>query len=381
MKKRSHKKSGHRVIKAILWYFTLLFVLLLILTYISSRVSPLTFWPFAFLSLLFPYLLALNIILAVFWAFMKKWRFLVPLGAILIGWGHLSGLFALNDSDSIKNQAQSFKLLSYNVQNLSGNNLGIKDPDIESKILGVIKSESADIVCLQEFHAEKRPRAEYYLDSLKTLFNCQGYSYQSYRPDPEHSLDAIVTFSKFPVLQESYLIDEVKRKFAVITDLATNNGTIRVFNVHLASLYFRQEDYIFLTELDLPQEQENEIQKGLSRVIGKMKKAYQRRARQAIAIREQILASPYPVIVCGDFNDPPLSYSFNKISKEMTDAFKESGKWFGTTYHGRLPAYRIDYMLHDDEFVSSNFEIIKKKYSDHYPVKCYLALTAPNHLR
>lgn len=102
----------------------------------------------------------------------------------------------------------------------------------------------------------------------------------------------------------------------------------------------------------------------------RLKYAFKKRAHQADVLTEHIQSSPYPVIVCGDFNDTPVSYSYRKIRKDLVDAYIKSGRGIGNTYSGVFPSYRIDYILHSRDIQSVGFETIKVNYSDHYPVSC-----------
>ena len=95
------------------------------------------------------------------------------------------------------------------------------------------------------------------------------------------------------------------------------------------------------------------------------------RAHQAQVVKEHIRKSPYPVIVAGDFNDTPVSYAYRKIRKGLNDSFVNSGYGAGFTYKGNYPPNRIDYILYDNALVNSNFEIIRVRYSDHYPIIAY----------
>ena len=38
---------------------------------------------------------------------------------------------------------------------------------------------------------------------------------------------------------------------------------------------------------------------------------------------------PYPIIICGDFNDTPVSYAYQQLGDNMIDAFLESGNGIG----------------------------------------------------
>ncbi len=103
-----------------------------------------------------------------------------------------------------------------------------------------------------------------------------------------------------------------------------------------------------------------------------LKKGFVQRSKQSQVVKNHINKSPFPVIVTGDFNDTPVSYSYRKIRKGLYDSFVQSGYGAGFTYKGNYPPNRIDYILYDNVLASTNFEIIKLRYSDHYPIISYL---------
>jgi endonuclease/exonuclease/phosphatase (EEP) superfamily protein YafD len=100
----------------------------------------------------------------------------------------------------------------------------------------------------------------------------------------------------------------------------------------------------------------------------KMRDAYIKRALQADQLARHIRESPYPVIVCGDFNDTPFSYTYYKVRNHLKDAFVESGSGFGSTYHDNFPPIRIDYIFYSPSMKSLLFRDDKKGGSDHFPV-------------
>jgi len=106
-------------------------------------------------------------------------------------------------------------------------------------------------------------------------------------------------------------------------------------------------------------------------IFASLKKGFIRRALQAQVVKDNIDRSPFPVIVAGDFNDTPVSYAYRKIRKGLNDSFVNSGYGAGFTYRGNYPPNRIDYILYDKALNNSYFEILRIKYSDHYPIIAY----------
>src|SRR5207253_3238831 len=128
------------------------------------------------------------------------------------------------------------------------------------------------------------------------------------------------------------------------SDIVVGNDTFRVVNTHLESIRFKPEDYKFIENIGAESEEELN---GSINILRRMKRAYTKRAQQVSVLKNEITGSSYPVILCGDFNDTPNSYTYNVLSDGLSDSFRQSGKGFGRTYAGIFPSYRIDYILHD----------------------------------
>ncbi len=80
--------------------------------------------------------------------------------------------------------------------------------------------------------------------------------------------------------------------------------------------------------------------------------------------------SPYKIVICGDFNETPMSYNYNLFYTNYVDAFKNCSKGFGFSYAGKVPAGRIDYIFHSKELESANFIVQKQVFSDHRALSC-----------
>jgi endonuclease/exonuclease/phosphatase family metal-dependent hydrolase len=140
----------------------------------------------------------------------------------------------------------------------------------------------------------------------------------------------------------------------------------------LQSIRFGQEDYKFINQIGYNIEEENT--NGIKKILSRLKIAFTKRASQAESVAASIRNSNHPVVLCGDFNDTPSSYSYKTISENLCDAFRESGSGLGTTYAGPFPAFRIDFILHSPQIKSFEYTTISQKLSDHFPISCILNL-------
>ena len=265
----------------------------------------------------------------------------------------------------------SFKMITYNVKNLSNDNVDLIEPQIRSKIFDFLDEEDADILCLQEF-AIVHPILK--LLSIRCLiaWKCLFMPIFNILRSPAKELMPSSLFQNIPFLIRVQLKKMISIIMHIFTDLLIDDDTVRLFNIHLESVRLRHEDYNFISELDLQFEENKDIKGGSRRIFEKLKTAFARRASQVDNLSSCIIQSQHPVILCGDFNDTPNSYAYQQLTANLTDAFMESGKGFGNTYIGKLPSYRIDYILHDDHFTSWNCSRRLIKLSDHYPVTCVM---------
>jgi endonuclease/exonuclease/phosphatase family metal-dependent hydrolase len=179
----------------------------------------------------------------------------------------------------------------------------------------------------------------------------------------------IATLSRYPIVEKGVVpFDREGTNMCIYTDIDYNGKIVRVYNMHLQSLHFKQTDLEFLKSLNFSDEQ---TLAGAKNIFSRFKHAFIRREEQAKTIREHINDCPYPVVLCGDFNDTPLSYSYELLKGDLIDAFQEKGTGIGSTYNGAFPLLRIDYVLHSANLQLHYFEKKKEDLSDHYPLVAY----------
>ena len=90
---------------------------------------------------------------------------------------------------------------------------------------------------------------------------------------------------------------------------------------------------------------------------------------QANTLKQLIAASPYPTIICGDFNSLPSSYVYHTVKGDkLQDGFQTSGHGYMYTFKFFKHLLRIDYILHSPELNSTDYFSPDLTYSDHNPV-------------
>ena len=81
-----------------------------------------------------------------------------------------------------------------------------------------------------------------------------------------------------------------------------------------------------------------------------------------------------PILLAGDFNDTPVSNTYKRLSVNLIDTFSSAGRGVGTTYAGKIPLLRIDYIFADATFKVVDHQVIDSPVSDHYPIKSVIRL-------
>jgi endonuclease/exonuclease/phosphatase family metal-dependent hydrolase len=353
-----------KILYKILFVVNAIFAFSLLLSYLAVSVSPVDFALPAFFGLAYPYLLLINIILVIIWAMLLRFEALISVVVIALGFHHFSNYIKLSRPSGDK--TNTFKVLSYNVRlfNFFENNRGITS---EKKVIDFIKAENPDIICLQEFFISGYPGVEEAL--MISALGGKYYSHMKLIGSGKNRFYGIVTFSKFPIIRKGEISHPGSSSLSIYTDVLIQNDTFRIYNNHLQSFRLHRMERSFIEELTVSDDKET--MKEVKSLSVSLKKGFVKRAIQAQVVKDNINMSPFPVIVLGDFNDTPVSYTYTKIRKGLNDSFVNSGYGAGFTYIGNYPRNRIDYILYNDALINSYFEIIKVKYSDHYPIIAY----------
>jgi endonuclease/exonuclease/phosphatase family metal-dependent hydrolase len=367
------KKSGKRsFIQWVLIILTVLSVICLFLSYAAFYISPAKVWFLAFFGLAYPLILAVNILFVILWLFLLKKYIWIPLIAILIGISHVLSFIQIRSTDALP-ASGSLKVLSYNIH---GESEYYKKPSLNGNISPVFKyisEEQPHILCLQEFYLKSKDSTKV-LEQISDSINMKYFYYKNYYTSKtKRKIDALLIFSKYPIVRQGFIQNDHESTFAVYVDIMIRDEIIRVYNVHLESFHFGQEDYTFYSDIAEAETPKTPLKEAAIKIIMKLRKGYELRAKQVDKLSSSIKRSPYPKLVCGDLNDTPTSYTLQVLSSGLKDSFKKAGNgFFGNTYGGNFPSFRIDYILFDEKFEAYNYLKYKIFLSDHYPISTYI---------
>lgn len=171
--------------------------------------------------------------------------------------------------------------------------------------------------------------------------------------------------SKYPILNKGALAFENSTNGCIYVDINIDSTVVRVYNVHLKSNTITRVADEVREEGDF---REKETWRKIRYMLAGYKTNTKIRVNQVKEIKTHMAQSPYPIIVCGDFNDVPQSYVYHTIAHDLLDHFQQKGRGIGTTFGGSIPFLRIDYILSSSHFSPQSTKIIRDNYSDHFPV-------------
>ena len=379
---------------------TLLTLAWLLLAIACQQIPARAFWPALFGALTTPVALALTALLALYWL-RRNWRVaLLPLLALGLTWPHVQRGLALHlesvwqefgqDVRTVQRANLAFlaneepgnvSLLSANVRIFNVYSQ-LRDPDDASSknFIRWLATSPADVLCLQEYYNEPggSPDGSKVFRSEAALGRGSGrHSFVSTSLTNRIGAEfGLAIFSRFPIVRRGIIpFGKLTQNHAMWADLARpatpghRRDTIRVFNVHFQSMSMAESDIVTATEsrAGLRQKAPNLLRRFRNGAVA--------RGNQVDTVLAQVLRSPYPVLLAGDFNDLPYSYTYDQLADHLQNAWATAGLGIGATYHGQLPFLRID-----QQFASPQWQVLgcrvhqEIKWSDHYPVEALYQL-------
>jgi endonuclease/exonuclease/phosphatase family metal-dependent hydrolase len=365
-------KPLRKFFRTIIFTLNGIFLGCLLLSAFSGYVSPFHFVFLSYLGLFFPFILVGNIAVFFTCLFFKQWK-MTLLHIVVFGiCGGAIYTYCPLHKKTAEIPEDAIKILTYNVMRF--NHL-VKDEkeNPPNTILKYIRENDADIVCIQEFGFSKTNTARLTKKDITEALSKYPYFYFDNFHLPSTSNEyGLAIFSRFPILSTQKVPYESVFNGSFVTELDINGKKVTLINNHLESNKLTEEEksnyYQLTREID-----SESFDAFKQMMTARLTPAFKARAGQAQLLSQNIKENENPyIIVCGDFNDTPISYSRYKIKGSLRDAFVDTGFGLGITYNKHRFLFRIDYILHSKNINSYNCTVDKYKNSDHYPLWCYL---------
>ncbi len=408
-KTKTHKAQGKQkanggdniVVRILRWTYqsillvaTVFLLLLLVASAFSDRIDPCDFHYISFLGIGFHLILAAVLCWVLVLIVLRRWVLtLLTLCVLILINERITRYCPLNilgkdaqtsiaDTNGIKHEIgniDTLSILTYNTCALGQVHLSkIKE---KIPVLDVIRNSHADIVCMQEYAFTLSKNGHTQEQIRKSLADL--YPYYDYMPNTGRKAMGIALYSKYPI-KRALRIDKRSKGYvsSMYYELMVKERRIALVNNHLKSNMIEKRDRMLYGEMVEHFEPDSieRIRTGMLRSLGK---GYKARAAQAKMIKtfvnEQVGDSDMPVIICGDFNDTPVSYCYRTMRGDLHDAWQDAGLGTGTTYNQHHLWFRIDYVLHSSHFKTLSAKVLDQyTYSDHYPMLTKIQLLPCN---
>ena len=342
----------------ILRFIFLIVGILLLISVIAPLLKPTTFQFFSVVALFFPVFWFTVIVFLILFLIAKSRLAIISMLLLLTGFYQLMLIFNFPDGLESNTKINKIKLITFN----TGNNERINPLENRKQSFSNELFQTSDIICLQEF----TPTDDFGIDVLQKFNNNVNVDYYGVAGGDSSGL-SIYTNSE--IVDFGWLKQELEDTYALWCNVDIQGDTITVINVQLQSIRLNDEELESMTNF----KQIINLPGNLSSIYSKLVRGFLWREEQVENLINLIKNSQYPVILCGDYNDPPSSYSYSEISNLLIDTFMEKGSGFGTTYAGKLPFLRIDYIMVDEGFNVLDYQKVYDTHTDHYAISAEVA--------
>lgn len=295
----------------------------------NAYIPPSVFGMLNLLSLGFPILMIINILLLIFW--IATWKKRVAVFLILSLFFIIPTRRWINYTPT-KKETPNLKIIS-----LNGKSGKFGDENIYS----FLNDQKADVVLTQEYKSDE---------------NLKGFEYF------ERRFPVVKIQSRFPIIESGIVETDAKNGRCIYADIKVNGKIIRLVNVYMEPFYLDKSMIKPTRDMNVNEEKAKSI-------IHKLVPTFRKHQSQIAPIKGFLDSSPYPIILAGDFNSVPNSYEYYTLSEGLEDTFLKVGKGSGTSFHDFKFPIKIDHVFASKSIVPISYKVDRSvKISDHFPV-------------
>lgn len=347
-------------VRYLLAFVNVLAALVMCVAGYAHLISPAKYANTELLALAFPIPLIVCLAFILIWLVIHPKFSLISIVALIVCWGPVRDYCPVNLPS--KAPEGCISVMSFNICNFPGAEKLTAKVDT---IIDYLAESNADILCLQE---SARSNEDVIDERIRQI----GYEYVAHHK--KGKAEHISVYSKYPISWSEEIQTDSKYNICSACCVDVEGKPLLVINCHFESFSFHHWE-------------KKAIQKMLQRkgtIDDKHKRLYlekilssaKKRAPQAEAVAKYIKQhSDMSIVLCGDFNDPPNSYAYHQIAKQLKNCYRANATGPGYTYsHGGM-YFRIDNIFCSDDMKPYMCDIdAKTNISDHYPIACRLKM-------
>lgn len=338
----------------------LLCIILLLVSAFGGMINPERLSWLVSATLAFPFLFGVTFLFMLSWLVVYSRKWLWSFFALVASALALRDYCPVNVPQPVPKGC--IKVETYNVYGFGG----ASENTVEYKeMLEYLKNSEANIFCAQETSYSEGRKKE--LEDAISHWRYRDTVYVG------TSFSGLTLCSDFPILNRHVTTSPSLGHICAIYRLRVGHDTVVVVNSHFVSNAMNDDDKKAYREIILSPE-EKHAKNDFMRLCSKVNRAGQKRAVQVDSLMDYLeTLGDVPIIMCGDFNDSPLSYVHHRLTRKLNDAYIASGNGPGISYYRSGMFFRLDNVLCSQHWRSFGAAVKSRyKMSDHYPLEVYL---------
>ena len=364
----SRSRFFYRFLQGLTWFSGLY----LLIGYVLGYTLWWKHWAVGFWLLAMPCAMGFMAVLTVIWFLADVRKAWMPFLLVLAGWPFWQRTIGLHSAPEKTPAGKSLEVITFNVSGFRLDDYFDKhNTSRAEQLLHWFSQTSADIICVQEatsWKSENLPDAFHTTES----FARAGYRYMAgeFQTPPFltpalQRMAGVAIFSRYPVISSANTAFKGSNGIngLVVADIRKGTDTLRVISLHLMSMGVRVGRVMKATDSRSAKSETRNI-------LHKLKEGFISHNLEMDPVIKAIRNSPYPVILCGDFNEVPTGLSYGRARRHLKNSFEEAGRGFGFTLNRSPWFIRIDNQFHSNHFTVVSHEVVRSvTTSDHFPVR------------